>query len=53
MGYCYRNKEFEIYNKFANEILLELLVMKLNKQYDFAEEDYLETDVLYVENYYI
>ena len=27
--------------------------MKLNKQYGFAEEDYLETDVLYVENYYI
>ena len=53
MGYCYRNKEFEIHNKFANEILLELLVMKLNKQYGFAEEDYLETDVLYVENYYI
>lgn len=53
MGYGYRNKEFEIHNKFVNEILLELLVMKLNKQYGFAEEDYLETDVLYVENYYI
>lgn len=53
MGYCYRNKEFKIHNKFVNEILLELLVMKLNKQYGFAEEDYLETDVLYVENYYI
>ena len=53
MGYCFTNEKFKIHNKFVNEILLELLVMKLNKQCGFAEEDYLETDVLYVENYYI